>query len=112
MGEAATVIYPVLREILTRHAQMHNPTACLSEEFVRTAFEIVPAGNLVLRLICQAAMPEVLKRREGKFAKLIEEVDGFAAETWRVFMASRGDMNLLVPLGRSQKDRIKKDVMV
>lgn len=101
MGEAGSVIYPVLREILVESARSQNPTACLSPEFIRTAFEVIPKGNEVLKLLCQAAMPESLKRKEGKFAKVVEEVDGFAAETWRQFQEARGEMGALVPLRRT-----------
>jgi hypothetical protein len=112
MGEAAIVIYPVLKDILVRHAQMHNPTSHLTPEFVSAAFNIIPAGHQVLKLLCQAAMPETLKKDENKFAKLIEEHDGFAAETWRQFQAARAGVSLMVPLGRTPHSRIRKDILI
>jgi hypothetical protein len=102
IGEAASVIYPVLTKILSRQAAGINPMALIAPEFIRTAFTIIPTRNNVLKLLAQAAMPETMKKTGGKYDKLIEEVEGFAAESWRQFKGCSKELHLAFPLNRHE----------
>ncbi len=99
-GEAASVIYPVLKEILVNHVSKKDPTELIKPEFIRTAFSIIPARNKILELLCQAALPETMKRDGGKYGILLKDSEEFLAETLRQFHACRPEISLLSPLNK------------
>jgi hypothetical protein len=103
IGEAASVIYPALKTILARNATSADPTALVTSQLIRIAFETIPTRNNVLELLARATLPETLKPRGGNYANELEVCDAFAAESWRQFQAVRENLQLSFPLSNHKK---------
>jgi hypothetical protein len=98
IGEAASVVYPALKKILAKNATYCGPTTLIPPEFIRIAFNSIPAKNNILELLTRAAMPETLTHGGGKYQKVLGECEAFAAESWRQFQAVRDELRLSFPM--------------
>jgi hypothetical protein len=105
IGEAAAVICLALKNVLVAEANREDATKLITPEFISTAFDIIPARSDILKILCQATLPENMKRRGNKYEKVIELHDGFAAETWRQYQGCRMDVSQVAPLRTSRNKK-------
>lgn len=104
---AASVIYRVLAKILSRQVTGVDPVGLIASKFIRTAFTIILTRNNALKLLALAAMTEMMKKTGDKYKKVIEEVEGFAAESWRQFKDCSKELHLSFPLNRHEMKHFK-----
>ncbi len=105
LREAAVCIYQPLKDILAREARKEDPTGLITPKFIELVFRVTPPGNKLRSLIAEACLQETFKAKSGKFDKQLEELEGFAAESFRQIRGFQVELTLRLPLTGSKLNR-------